>query len=150
MKEDLIASLTRLASDAFTKLENLPLDAILQKASDIFEEISTGLPRKEFTLQDLTEIFSEPLDTAMRKAAEQGYTPAGGMFTVRYIDANHYGLSYDLYMKDAEGKWSKCSGESPALDAVCLRDEVMAELKQKGNVTFEIDSPLADLRKGGN
>ena len=149
MTDQFISGLIKMAGDAVAKISDLPLDMLFQKVNDIFEEISTGLPKKEFTLKDLTEIYSDPLDTVMKKAQTEGYIPAGGMFTVRYIDDAHYGISYDIYMKDAEGKWSKRSGESPALTAVCLKDEVMAELKQKGKVVYEIDPPTSDVRKEG-
>ena len=46
-------------------LTSTTLDIAMQKIGDFFELIETGIPKKELTLIDLAEIYSNPLDLVM-------------------------------------------------------------------------------------
>ena len=116
----------------------------MQKIDDFFELIETGLPKKELTLIDLAEIYSNPLDLVMQKAKSEGYNCVGGEFMIHYVDDAHFKVSYDLYMQDNKKQWIKRSSSSGTQSNVCLTDNSAAELKEKGKVVYAIDPPTGN------
>lgn len=130
--------------DKLGDLTSTTLDIAMQKIGDFFELIQTGIPKKELTLIDLAEIYSNPLDLVMQKAKSEGYNCVGGEFMINYVDDDHFKVSYDLYMQDNKKQWIKRSSSSGAQSNVCLTDNSAAELKEKGKVVYAIDPPTGN------
>ena len=125
-------------------LTSTTLDIAMQKIGDFFELIETGIPKKELTLIDLAEIYSNPLDLVMQKAKSEGYNCVGGESLILYVDDAHFKVSYDLYMQDNKKQWIKRSSSSGTQSNVCLTDNSAAELKEKGKVVYAIDPPTGN------
>lgn len=125
-------------------LTSTTLDIAMQKIGDFFELIETGIPKKELTLIDLAEIYSNPLDLVMQKAKSEGDNCVGGEFMIHYVDDAHFKVSYDLYMQDNKKQWIKRSSSSGTQSNVCLTDNSAAELKEKGKVVYAIDPPTGN------
>ena len=125
-------------------LTSTTLDIAMQKIGDFFELIETGIPKKELTLIDLAEIYSNPLDLVMQKAKSEGYNCVGGEFMIHDVDDAHFKVSYDLYMQDNKKQWIKRSSSSGTQSNVCLTDNSAAELKEKGKVVYAIDPPTGN------
>ena len=119
-------------------LANTTLDVLMQKMGNFIEEIKTGIPKKELTLNDLAEIYSKPLDLVMQKAQNEGYRCVGGEFIIHYIDDRNFNISYDLYMQNTENKWVKRSSSSKNQSNQCLTEDSCKKLKEKRKVVYEI------------
>lgn len=97
--------------------------------------------RPDMTLEKISEVVSPRLDEAIKKYEARGLEYSAGKFHVKYADEKHFQLEFEMYFRDAEGKWHKCANESEKRDATLLEAGAWKTIQALKVITFPIEKP---------
>ena len=108
---------------------------LIEAAKDFF----VNLLRPDMTLEKISEIVSPRLDETIKKYERNGLEYSAGKFHIKYADETHFQLEFEMYFRDAEGKWHKCANESEKRDAELLEAGTWKTLQALKVITFPIE-----------
>ena len=122
----------------------MALENKIEMVADLVEAAKNffiDLFRPDMTLEKISEVVSPRLDDTIRKYEERGLKYSAGKFSVKYVDAKHFGLEFEMYFQDEEGKWHKCANESEPRDASLLEIGAWKTIQALKIITFPIEKP---------
>lgn len=119
------------------------LDLVVEKVKDFFK----NLLNPNMTLDDIADVASPRLDEIIIKNNEKGLEYSAGKFTIKFVDDEHFQLSFEMYFKDGEGKWHKAANESELRDIKLLHKDAAESLKKRKEVTYPIEAPVLEEKK---
>ena len=108
---------------------------LIEAAKNFFVELF----RPDMTLEKISEVVSPRLDDMIKKYEERGLTYSAGKFHIKYADEKHFQLEFEMYFKDAEGKWHKCANESELRDYTLLEAGAWKTIQALKVITFPIE-----------
>ena len=114
--------------------------------TDLVESVKNffvDLFRPDMTLEKISDVVSPRLDDTIKKYEAQGLEYSAGKFSIKYCDAKHFQLAFEMYFRDAEGKWHKCANESELRDATLLEAGAWKTIQALKIITFPIEKPKA-------
>lgn len=118
-----------------------------QVVSSLFEstkEFLNELVHPNMTIEKIAEVATPRLDDIIEDNEENGLKYAAGKFKVAYLDDEHFGLAFEMYFKDANGKWFKTDGASEPRDAELLDVGSWKTLQVLKSVEFPISAPVKE------
>ena len=122
----------------------MALENKIEMVADLVEAAKNffiDLFRPDMTLEKISEVVSPRLDDTIKKYEERGLEYSAGKFSIKYVDAKHFGLEFEMYFRDAEGKWHKCANESELRDATLLEAGAWKTIQALKVITFPIEKP---------
>ena len=129
-------------------LENLlggvsgdPIAKGLEFAAESIFSAFSGLGKASMDLEELAQVYSEPLDNLIMQEINNGLKYAGGSFNVKCLNDTAFETSYELYFQDKKKEWIKKEAKSKPQSMEYLKTDAIKELKEKQTVSFEIDAP---------
>jgi len=106
---------------------------------DFFASL-TNLHR-EMRIEEAAAFYTKDIDAFILKSEQaSGNTYVAGQIVFQYVNAELFLLMLDLYFQDAGGKWVKQRSQTTQA-LKYLRPEAAAELREKKEISFEIDPP---------
>lgn len=106
---------------------------------DFFASL-TNLHR-EMRIEEAAAFYTKDIDAFILKSEQaSGNTYVAGQLVFQYVNAELFLLMLDLYFQDAGGKWVKQRSQTTQA-LKYLRPEAAAELREKKEISFEIDPP---------
>ena len=106
---------------------------------DFFASL-TNLHR-EMRIEQAAAFYTKDIDAFIFKSEQaSGNTYVAGQLVFQYVNAELFLLMLDLYFQDAGGKWVKQRSQTTQA-LKYLRPEAAAELREKKEISFEIDPP---------
>ena len=103
------------------------------------KNVFANLLRPNMTLKSISELVSPRLNEIIAMHEKRGLKYAAGKFHVKYVDAKHFQLGFEMYFKDDAGKWHKCANEDKNNDATFLREDTWKEITNRQVITFPIE-----------
>lgn len=125
----------------------MALENKIEMVADLVEAAKNffiDLFRPDMTLEKISEVVSPRLDDTIKKYEERGLEYSAGKFSIKYVDAKHFGLEFEMYFRDAEGKWHKCANESEPRDASLLEVGAWKTIQALKIITFPIEKPKSE------
>jgi|GEM_PF-2333288 len=122
----------------------MALENKIEMVADLVEFVKNffvDLFRPDMTLEKISDVVSPRLDDTIKKYEEQGLEYSAGKFSIKYGDAKHFQLEFEMYFRDAEGKWHKCANESELRDATLLEAGAWKTIQALKIITFPIEKP---------
>lgn len=110
---------------------------LLEAAKDFFID----LLRPNMTLEKISDVVSPRLDETIKKYEARDLEYSAGKFTIKYADEKNFQLEFEMYFRDAEGKWHKCSNESEPRSYELLEEGAWKTIKALKVITFPIEKP---------
>lgn len=110
---------------------------LIESAKDFFID----LLRPNMTLEKISDVASPRLDDTIKKYESRGLEYSAGKFSIKYADEKHFQLEFEMYFRDADGKWHKCANESDLRDAELLEEGAWKTVKALKVITFPIEKP---------
>lgn len=92
---------------------------------------------EEFTDDAEYKILKEVIETEIKSQV----TFLGGEFKMEVADESNFLCSYELYLRDAQGKTFKHTKENIAYDFRELDEKAQAQLKSEKTLKFQIEVP---------
>ncbi len=124
----------------------MALENKIEMVTDLVESVKNffvDLFRPDMTLEKISDVVSPRLDDTIKKYEAQGLEYSAGKFSIKYGDAKHFQLAFEMYFRDAEGKWHKCANESELRDATLLEAGAWKTIQALKIITFPIEKPKA-------
>ena len=124
----------------------MALENKIEMVTDLVESVKNffvDLFRPDMTLEKISDVVSPRLDDTIKKYEAQGLEYSAGKFSIKYGDAKHFQLAFEMYFHDAEGKWHKCANESELRDATLLEAGAWKTIQALKIITFPIEKPKA-------
>jgi len=98
---------------------------------------------REMNIEEAAVFYTKNVDDFIRSSEKSsGNSYVAGQLIFQYVNAEIFLLMLDLYFQDAGGKWVKQRSQTTQA-LKYLRPEAAAELREKKEISFEIDSPAA-------
>lgn len=122
----------------------MALENKIEMVTDLVESVKNffvDLFRPDMTLEKISDVVSPRLDDTIKKYEAQGLEYSAGKFSIKYADAKHFQLEFEMYFRDAEGKWHKCANESELRDASLLEVGAWKTIQALKIITFPIEKP---------
>ena len=122
----------------------MALENKIEMVADLIEAAKNffiDLFRPDMTLEKISEVVSPRLDDAIKKYEARGLEYSAGKFSIKYADEKHFQLEFEMYFRDAEGKWHKCANESELRDATLLEAGAWKTIQALKVITFPIEKP---------
>lgn len=122
----------------------MALENKIEMVADLVESVKNffvDLFRPDMTLEKISDVVSPRLDDTIKKYEAQGFEYSAGKFSIKYADAKHFQLEFEMYFRDAEGKWHKCANESELRDATLLEVGAWKTIQALKIITFPIEKP---------
>ena len=110
---------------------------VVEAAKDFFNE----LIYPNMTIEKIAEIAAPRLDDLIEKNEANGLKYSAGKFKIEHVDDEHFALAFEMYFKDAEGKWYKSGGNSDPREAKLLDAGSWKTLQTLKAVEFPINAP---------
>ncbi len=117
-------------------LDKKSVEMVVETVKDFFK----NLLKPDMTLDTIAEVASPRLDEIISKNEEKGLKYSAGKFTVKCLDEDHFGLEFEMYFKDADGKWYKTGNESEPRDSELLDPKAWQTLQSLKVITFPIEN----------
>ena len=122
----------------------MALEKKIEMVADLLEAAKNffvDLLRPDMTLERISEVVSPRLDETIRKYERTGLEYSAGKFSIKYADEKHFQLAFEMYFRDAEGKWHKCANDSEKRDAELLEAGAWKTIQALKVLTFPIEKP---------
>ena len=122
----------------------MALEQKIEMVADLLETAKNffvDLFRPEMTLEKISDVVSPRLDDTIKKYEKTGLEYSAGKFSIKYADEKHFQLSFEMYFRDAEGKWHKCANDSEKRDAEILEAGAWKTIQALKVLTFPIEKP---------
>lgn len=119
--------------------KNIALTAV-DAAKDFFHE----LVYPNMTIEKIAEVAAPRLDDVIEENEEKGFKYSAGKFKIEYADEQHFTMAFEMYFKDAEGKWYKSAGVSDPRGAELLDIGSWKTLQALKAVEFPISAPTKE------
>ena len=122
----------------------MALENKIEMVGDLIEAAKNffvDLFRPDMTFEKISEVVSPRLDDTIKKYEARGLEYSAGKFSIKYADEKHFQLEFEMYFRDAEGKWHKCANESELRDATLLEAGTWKTLQALKIITFPIEKP---------
>ena len=122
----------------------MALEKKIEMVADLLEAAKNffvDLLRPDMTLEKISEVVSPRLDETIRKYERTGLEYSAGKFSIKYADEKHFQLAFEMYFRDAEGKWHKCANDSEKRDAELLEAGAWKTIQALKVLTFPIEKP---------
>ncbi|MBQ9478745.1 MAG: hypothetical protein IJU71_04245 [Selenomonadaceae bacterium] len=116
---------------------------VVEATKEFFNE----LLHPNMTIEKISEIAAPRLDDLIEQNEENGLKYAAGKFKVGYVDEEHFAMAFEMYFKDADGKWYKSNGNSDPRDAKLLDIGSWKTLQTLKSVEFPITAPEQSEKK---
>ena len=113
---------------------------VVEATKEFFNE----LLHPNMTIEKIAEVAAPGLDDLIEKNEANGLKYTAGKFKIEYVDDEHFVLAFEMYFKDAEGKWYKSGGNSEPRDAKLLDIGSWKTLQTLKAVEFPINAPSKD------
>lgn len=98
---------------------------------------------REMNIEEAAVFYTKNVDDFIRSSEKSsGNSYVAGQLIFQYVNAEIFLLMLDLYFQDAGGKWVKQRSQTTQA-LKYLRPEAAAELREKKEISFEIDPPAA-------
>ena len=97
--------------------------------------------KTNMTLEKISDAVSPRLDDTIKKYEENGLRYSAGKFIIKYADEKHFQLEFEMYFRDADGKWHKCYDESDLRDADLLEEGAWKTIQDLKVIKFPIEKP---------
>lgn len=110
---------------------------VVEATKEFFNE----LLHPNMTIEKIAEIAAPRLDDLIEQNEDNGLKYAAGKFKVGYVDEEHFSMAFEMYFKDADGKWYKSNGNSDPRDAKLLDIGSWKTLQVLKSVEFPITAP---------
>ena len=120
----------------------MALENKIEMAAELLEsakEFFIDLLRPNMTLEKISDVVSPRLDELIRKHEDNGLTYSAGKFNIKYADAKHFQLEFEMYFQDDDGKWHKCANESDLRDRELLEEGTWKTIKALKTISFPIE-----------
>lgn len=130
-----------LLGNFFSGMGGDPIAKGLEFAAESIFSAFSGFGKAKMGLEELAQVYSEPLDNLILKAMKSGLKYAGGSFNVKYLSDTTFETSYELYFQNEKKEWIKKEAKSKPQPIDYLNEDAEKELKEKEKVSFEIDPP---------
>ena len=124
----------------------MALENKIEMVADLLEsakEFFIDLLRPNMTLEKISDVVSPRLDETIRKYEDLGFQYSAGKFSIKYADAKHFQLEFEMYFRDEEGKWHKCANESDLRDRDLLEEGTWKTIKALKTISFPIEKAQA-------
>lgn len=115
----------------------------VEAAKDFFHELISP----NMTIEKIAEVAAPRLDDVIEENEENGLKYSAGKFKVEYVDEHHFSMAFEMYFKDAEGKWYKSAGTSDPRQAELLDVGSWKTLQTLKAVEFPISAPTKEDEK---
>ena len=112
----------------------------VEAAKDFFHE----LVYPNMTIEKIAEVAAPRLDEVIKQNEDKGLKYSAGKFKIEYADEEHFSMAFEMYFKDAEGKWYKSAGTSDPRDAELLDVGSWKTLQALKAVEFPINAPTKE------
>ena len=122
----------------------MALENKIEMVADLIEAAKNffvDLFRPDMTLEKISDVVSPRLDDTIKKYEAQGLEYSAGKFSIKYADEKHFQLEFEMYFRDAEGKWHKCANESDLREATLLEAGAWKTIQALKTITFPIEKP---------
>ena len=122
----------------------MALENKIEMVADLIEAAKNffvDLFRPDMTLEKISDVVSPRLDDTIKKYEAQGLEYSAGKFSIKYADEKHFQLEFEMYFRDAEGKWHKCANESDLRDVSLLEAGTWKTIQALKVITFPIEKP---------
>ena len=97
--------------------------------------------RREMDIEESAAFYTKDIDAFIRVSEKNsGNTYVAGQLVFQYVNAELFLLMLDLYFQTGNGKWVKQRSQTTR-KLKYLRPEAAAELREKKEISFEIDPP---------
>ena len=116
---------------------------VVEATKEFFNE----LLHPNMTIEKIAEIAAPRLDDLIEQNEDNGLKYAAGKFKVGYVDEEHFSMAFEMYFKDADGKWYKSNGNSDPRDAKLLDIGSWKTLQVLKSVEFPITAPEQSEKK---
>lgn len=124
------------------------LDSAKEKINEFFDfildKIKLLFPHR--SLEQLSDMCSEKIDSLiLQEEQNKNYRYIGGQLLFIYMDNQQFRITVELYFKNQKDEWIEVkSASQPRSMEYLMKDSIM-ELKEKGQVAFEIEAPKRRL-----
>ena len=105
------------------------------------KEFLNELVHPNMTIEKIAEVAGNRLDDVIIQNEKQGMKYSAGKFKIEYADEEHFSMAFEMYFKDADGKWYKSNGNSDPRDAKLLDIGSWKTLQVLKSVEFPITAP---------
>ena len=105
------------------------------------KEFFNELVHPNMTIEKIAEVAAPSLDDLIEKNEANGLKYTAGKFKIEYVDEKQFALSFEMYFKDADGKWYKSGGNSEPREAELLDIGSWKTLQTLKAVEFPISAP---------
>ena len=96
---------------------------------------------REMDIDEAAKFYTEKLDAYMMSAKTRAQDALiAGQLTFQYVDEQVFLIKLDLYYPNPDGQWMQESSQTTR-KLKYLRPEAAAELREKKEISFEIDPP---------
>ena len=119
--------------------KNIALTAV-DAAKDFFHE----LVYPNMTIEKIAEVAAPRLDEMIEENEEKGLKYSAGKFKIEYVDEEHFTMAFEMYFKDADGKWYKSASASDPRGAELLDIGSWKTLQALKTVEFPINAPTKE------
>ena len=113
---------------------------VVEATKEFFNELF----HPNMTIEKIAEVAAPRLDDLIEQNEENGLKYAAGKFKIEYVDEDHFALAFEMYFKDAEGKWYKSGGNSEPREAELLDIGSWKTLQTLKAVEFPINAPTRE------
>ena len=114
------------------------------------KEFFNELVHPNITIEIIAEVAAPRLDDLIEKNEANGLKYSAGKFKIEYVDDTHFTLAFEMYFKDADGKWYKSSGNSEPRDVELLDVGSWKTLQTLKSVEFPISAPAKEKASNEN
>ena len=114
------------------------------------KEFFNELVHPNMTIEKIAEVAAPRLDDLIEKNEANGLKYSAGKFKIEYVDDTHFTLAFEMYFKDADGKWYKSSGNSEPRDVELLDVGSWKTLQTLKSVEFPISAPAKEKASNEN
>lgn len=113
-------------------------DKMLAVASEVLRSFPIG----KLELEDLSKIYSVPIDKLIRDKLLKGNQYGTGRFVIEYVDEKYFKLSYQLYfLQPQDAKWLVVSATSDKQDSNYLSREARMVLHADKRIEYTVKEP---------
>lgn len=113
-------------------------------AIETIKDFFKDLLRPNMELEDIKQITFPRFYELIKKYEKDGMNYGGGKLYVKYSDAEHFKLEFEMFFRDEAEHWHKVANESEMRDITLLEDSLIKTLKTLKMVEFQIEAPSSD------
>lgn len=122
------------------------VDLAFETAVETVKNIFNNIVNPNMTIEDIADVASLRLDDVIKKNEARGLEYSAGKFRVKFVDDAHFRLEFEMYFRDADGKWHKLANESDPRDLKLLEVGAQKTIKILQTVEFPIKAPNAETQ----